>query len=114
MGSSNEAPGIVHASAISTTTPTQVQDPVVQYVVLRKDLWQELKWPLGSVAAQACHAATAVMWMNRNDEVTCQYLSDENLDHMHKVRLGSAAACCSGQELCKVLSSTRWAQTLFT
>lgn len=25
---------------------------LVQYVILRSDLWQELKWPLGSIAAQ--------------------------------------------------------------
>lgn len=63
-----------------------------QYVVLRRDLWTEMKWPLGSVVAQACHAATAAMWLNRGDEVTAAYLSDDNLDHMHKV--SGHSMCC--------------------
>lgn len=33
------------------------EDPLVQYVVLRKDLTAKLNWPLGAVVAQACHAA---------------------------------------------------------
>lgn len=33
------------------------EDPLVQYVVLRKDLTVKLNWPLGAVVAQACHAA---------------------------------------------------------
>lgn len=62
-------------------------DPIVQYVVLRKDLWgPELKWPLGSIVAQACHASSAAMWLHREDDVTVAYCSPENLDSMHKVR----------------------------
>eukprot|EP00195_Chlamydomonas_chlamydogama_P013351 CAMPEP_0202908556 /NCGR_PEP_ID=MMETSP1392-20130828/46469_1 /ASSEMBLY_ACC=CAM_ASM_000868 /TAXON_ID=225041 /ORGANISM="Chlamydomonas chlamydogama, Strain SAG 11-48b" /LENGTH=144 /DNA_ID=CAMNT_0049597953 /DNA_START=119 /DNA_END=553 /DNA_ORIENTATION=+ len=62
-------------------------DPVVQYVVLRKDLWTDLKWPLGAVVAQACHASTAALWSSRDDEVTNIYCAAENIDHMHKVVL---------------------------
>ena len=29
------------------------EDVLLQYVVLRRDLWSELSWPLGSVVAQA-------------------------------------------------------------
>lgn len=32
-------------------------DPLVQYVVVRRDLTDALQWPLGAVVAQACHAA---------------------------------------------------------
>ena len=33
-------------------------DVILQYVVLRRDLWAELSWPLGSIVAQASsHAA---------------------------------------------------------
>lgn len=32
-------------------------DPLVQYVVVRRDLTAVLQWPLGAVVAQACHAA---------------------------------------------------------
>lgn len=31
--------------------------PLVQYVVVRRDLSTSLNWPLGAVVAQACHAA---------------------------------------------------------
>jgi hypothetical protein len=62
---------------------------VVQYVILRKDLWTELKWPLGSVVAQACHASTAAMFTFFDDEVTAKYVAPGNVDSMHKVgRMG--------------------------
>ena len=57
----------------------------MQYVVLRRDLWDGMGWPLGSVVAQACHAATAALWLERNAPATLQYCSDDNLDAMHKV-----------------------------
>eukprot|EP00873_Tetraselmis_striata_P024659 jgi/Tetstr1/444923/TSEL_032741.t1 len=63
------------------------EDVVVQYVVLRRDLWTELGWPLGSVVAQACHAATAVVYHNRDDATVAQYCGPDNLDHMTKVVL---------------------------
>jgi hypothetical protein len=68
-------------------TPPATDDPLVQYVVLRSDLWSKEKWPLGSVAAQACHAATAAMWMFREDAHTLAYCSD--IDRMRKARQGS-------------------------
>ena len=40
---------------------------LVQYVVVRGDLAQALKWPLGAVVAQACHACTAVAYLWRDD-----------------------------------------------
>lgn len=61
-------------------------DPLVQYVALRRDLWKEEKWPLGSIIAQGCHAATAALWISRDTEETRQYCAAENLDHMRKVR----------------------------
>lgn len=58
---------------------------IVQYVVVRSDLLKELKWPVGAVIAQACHAVTAVTHLFYNDEATQEYLKD--LDNMHKVVL---------------------------
>ncbi|XP_023023360.1 putative peptidyl-tRNA hydrolase PTRHD1 [Leptinotarsa decemlineata] len=58
---------------------------IVQYVVVRGDLIKELKWPLGAVIAQACHAVTAVTHLFYQDEHTQQYLQD--LNNMHKVVL---------------------------
>lgn len=58
---------------------------IVQYVVVRSDLLKELKWPVGAVIAQACHAVTAVTHLFYDDEATQEYLKD--LDNMHKVVL---------------------------
>ena len=60
-------------------------DPILQYVILRKDLWKELKWPLGSVVAQGCHAATAALWLSKDQKITQTYCAPVNIDHMHKV-----------------------------
>ncbi len=56
---------------------------LVQYIAVRGDLVD--KWPVGAVVAQACHAATAVMHLFREDPNTVQYLTD--LDRMHKIVL---------------------------
>ncbi len=39
----------------------QQQDFIVQYIVLRKDLVDTLKWLLGSVISQAYHAVVAAI-----------------------------------------------------
>lgn len=70
-------------------------DPLLQYVVLRRDLWTDLGWPLGSVVAQGCHAATAALWLTRDSATTQQYCAPENLDHMHKV--GAGGQCVKGE-----------------
>ncbi|CAG0881511.1 unnamed protein product, partial [Darwinula stevensoni] len=58
---------------------------VVQYVVLRSDLITRLKWPLGAVIAQACHACTACLHAFRDDPYTQEYLTA--IDTMHKIVL---------------------------
>ncbi|RUS77956.1 hypothetical protein EGW08_014265 [Elysia chlorotica] len=60
-------------------------NPIVQYVVLRGDLTSTLKWPVGALVAQACHACSAVVHMFHNDPTTQEYLTD--LDNMHKIVL---------------------------
>eukprot|EP00887_Chlorella_sp_A99_P004306 scaffold15.g4306.t1 len=64
-----------------------IEDIVLQYIVLRRDLWGEMGWPLGSVVAQGAHAATAALWLSREEAVTQAYCAPENIDHMHKVVL---------------------------
>ena len=56
---------------------------IVQYVVVRSDLLGALKWPVGAVVAQACHATAAVTHLYADDACTQQYFSD--IDNMHKV-----------------------------
>lgn len=58
---------------------------LVQYILVRGDLIKTLKWPLGAIIAQACHASVAVTHLFYEDEHTREYL--QNLDHMHKVVL---------------------------
>lgn len=58
---------------------------IVQYIVVRSDLVTELKWPVGALIAQACHAVTAVTHLFYEDQHTKDYLND--LDNMHKVVL---------------------------
>ena len=74
-------------AATSSSGPSEAppHDPLVQYVVIRKDLWTAEGWPLGSVVAQACHASTAAMYLFRDDPQTIEYQAD--VDHMHKVVL---------------------------
>ena len=60
-------------------------NPIVQYIVLRGDLMSTLKWPIGALVAQACHACSAVVHSFHDDSVIQEYLGD--LDNMHKVVL---------------------------
>ncbi|CAK9824172.1 Putative peptidyl-tRNA hydrolase PTRHD1 [Anthophora retusa] len=58
---------------------------LVQYVVIRGDLLKTMKWPIGAVIAQACHACTAVTHLFYTDNDTQAYLA--NLNAMHKIVL---------------------------
>lgn len=53
-------------------------DPLVQYVVLRRDLGTKLKWSLGAIVAQACHAAVEALGlaMAGNEQDARRYLAD--------------------------------------
>uniref|UniRef100_A0A1I7Y590 peptidyl-tRNA hydrolase n=1 Tax=Steinernema glaseri TaxID=37863 RepID=A0A1I7Y590_9BILA len=62
-----------------------VSENLVMYLILRRDLITELKWPLGAVITQGAHASTACMWMFKEDPAVLQYT--KNLDSMHKVTL---------------------------
>jgi peptidyl-tRNA hydrolase len=42
-------------------------DPLVQYIVVRRDLLQEpYNWPMGALIAQGAHAAVAAIWRYRH------------------------------------------------
>jgi hypothetical protein len=55
---------------------------LIQYIIVRSDLIKSLKWNIGALIAQACHAVTAVNHLNHEDPETQEYL--KNLDSMHK------------------------------
>ena len=63
----------------------KMSSPLIQYIVLRSDLSSGLKWPMGAVVAQGCHASAAALHIYRDDELTKTYL--ENTDSMRKVVL---------------------------
>lgn len=87
VGGEGAAPELGTTGALQSDAggPEAKADVVVQYVVLRRDLWAELGWPLGSVVAQACHASTAAIWISRDDGVVNRYCATDSLDSMHKV-----------------------------
>jgi hypothetical protein len=76
-----------NASAPSSSDPITIEDPIVQYIILRRDLWADQGWPLGPLIAQACHASVAALWLNMKDEIAQAYVAPDRLDHMHKVRM---------------------------
>eukprot|EP00850_Spirogloea_muscicola_P003741 SM000015S01241 [mRNA] locus=s15:726906:727763:- [translate_table: standard] len=69
--------------------PSKSCDPIVQYVLLRRDLVAPggLGWPLGSVVAQGCHAAVAAVWQHRGDAATKAYCGPAAINDMHTVTL---------------------------
>ena len=69
-------------------------DAIAQYVVIRKDLVDSLKWPLGSVLAQACHAAVAAVWIFKDHPDTIQYC--DKLDSMTTVSNSSVSPALHG------------------
>eukprot|EP00249_Psilotum_nudum_P008521 c21337_g1_i1 orf=1-813(+) len=81
VAASLEAP----AMGSSCRESQQAGPSFAQYVVIRKDLVDSLKWPLGSVIAQACHAAVAAVWLHRDDSETRDYCL--HLDNMTTVTL---------------------------
>lgn len=82
--SAGENPENPSAASPSTASPT---NPIVQYVVLRKDLGASLGWPLGSICAQAAHAAVAAVWEHRDHPDVEAYCAPDAIDGMHKVVL---------------------------
>ena len=92
----------------SDTRPVAVSPPeaedLVQYIVLRKDLWNSLNWPLGSIIAQACHASTAALWLSKDEDATLAYCASEKLDHMHK----ASVACCTAPHSMLQSAKLRW------
>lgn len=71
--------------SMATDSTGALDDPLVQYVALRKDV--VVDWPVGAVAAQAAHAATAALWMSRDAQTTAAYCAADNIDYMRKVVL---------------------------
>ncbi|XP_059640343.1 uncharacterized protein LOC132282621 isoform X2 [Cornus florida] len=86
MSSSPSLTAAAAATAVEADgSPAPVDDVLVQYIVLRRDLIDT--WPLGSVVTQGCHASVSAIWSHKDDPHTLAYCSPTNLDSMHKVTL---------------------------
>lgn len=58
-------------------------DDLIWYVVLRRDLIH--KWPLGRILTQIGHASFYAFCPNREDPLTVQSCSPENINSIHQV-----------------------------
>jgi len=63
------------------------EDVLTQYIILRRDLWREKAWPLGSIAAQVAHASVAALETFKTNEDSIKYVAKEKLSSMTKVVL---------------------------
>ena len=81
----------------------ECDDPLVMYIVLRKDLLTALHWPLGAVAVQAAHAATKCVADFAPDPMVQRYLSAANRDAMRKVMCSAD----SSEELLRIGDNLR-------
>jgi peptidyl-tRNA hydrolase len=63
------------------------EDPLVQFIIIRKDLGRQLAWPLGALAAQCAHASVHAVWTYRDSADTAAYVSRDNISSMRKVVL---------------------------
>mmetsp|Transcript_8691 Transcript_8691/g.26149 ORF Transcript_8691/g.26149 Transcript_8691/m.26149 type:complete len:165 (-) Transcript_8691:22-516(-) len=62
-------------------------DPLVQYLVLRRDLQEKEAWPLGALVAQGAHAAVAAVAESIASEDTAAYVAPDALGRMTKAVL---------------------------
>jgi peptidyl-tRNA hydrolase len=106
--SSAAAAGAAPASPSSPASPTggAAPDPLLQYVVLRKDLG----WPTGALVAQGCHACVAAVWLSRESEETKEYCAAA--DSMRKVTLEAPGADAL-QRIAESLSAAQVAHKLW-
>eukprot|EP01064_Diplonema_japonicum_P010797 TRINITY_DN18030_c1_g7_i1.p2 TRINITY_DN18030_c1_g7~~TRINITY_DN18030_c1_g7_i1.p2 ORF type:complete len:147 (+),score=32.41 TRINITY_DN18030_c1_g7_i1:47-442(+) len=76
---------------------------IIQYIIVREDLARDLHWAAGAVVAQCCHASTAAIWENADDDLTKEYLHPDNINRMHKVVL----KCKNLSELLKLQTKVK-------
>lgn len=52
--------------------------PLIQYILVRRDLITVHKWSMGSLMAQAVHAGVAAVWASQQSESTIRYCEHVN------------------------------------
>lgn len=80
---------------------------LIQYVIVRADLMKVLKWNIGAVITQACHAVAAINEISKTDELTRHYLAEDNLDKMHKCVLAVIVVSSYQLNLIIIILDTR-------
>ena len=75
------------ATTAQATFGDSENNRLTQYIVLRRDLWREKSWPLGSICAQVAHASVAALETFKDHEDTKTYVSAKRLQSMTKVVL---------------------------
>lgn len=77
MSTSLAAPSATDASTKPKTGALTMQ------IILRRDLLEVEKWPVGPLIAQGSHAATALMYLFKEHQAMKDYVADWK--HMRKV-----------------------------
>ena len=87
-------------------------NPLVQYILLRRDLKKMKNYNDGAIIAQACHATTAILFKTMQDELTHAYLADT--DRMHKIVLSVEGGGTELTELSTLLKENSVEHYLWT
>mmetsp|Transcript_33698 Transcript_33698/g.103400 ORF Transcript_33698/g.103400 Transcript_33698/m.103400 type:complete len:169 (-) Transcript_33698:177-683(-) len=74
-------------AAAADDAAVEADDPLVQYLVLRRDLQETDAWPLGALIAQGAHAAVAAVARTWDTDETRAYVAPAALGSMTKAVL---------------------------
>jgi peptidyl-tRNA hydrolase len=103
-----------HRVVMSAAPSASADDPLFQYVVLRRDLQEKAGWPLGSLVAQGCHASIAAIAGHLDDDDVRAYMAPEAVANMHKAVLevkGEAQLLTLAQRLTEAgVAHTLWTE----
>mmetsp|Transcript_29635 Transcript_29635/g.66427 ORF Transcript_29635/g.66427 Transcript_29635/m.66427 type:complete len:151 (+) Transcript_29635:166-618(+) len=79
----------LESAPLSLAASDVQDDPLFQYIVIRRDLQEKDGWPMGSLIAQGAHAAVAAVaeGLAQGDADTAAYVAPEQIDSMHKAVL---------------------------
>ena len=75
------------SSALSMSGAAEPDDPLVQYIVLRRDLQETEGWPLGALVAQGSHAAVAAVAEHWDTPACRAYVAPDAIKRMTKAVL---------------------------
>ena len=84
---SRATPSTTMSASMEGNDDKTTNDPLTQYVVVRRDLWRDKGWSIGSICVQVAHASVAAIADFPEREETKQYVSLKNLKSMTKVVL---------------------------